>query len=761
MQTATPAFATAVVNQDQIIAYAVTVGFPATVPSTYGTFTDSVISIENDAQVTTSTPDGTLLLAGYPSAQPTIELSGHLNQPVGTVWNENQSVYWLFNPNDATSPMYRQTRAGLPITIQAGLYDGQSTPELITIFTGTIDTAVCSNGVVTLTCRDNRSTVTNQSMLPPVITFPPYNAGLTSQFAIDYLFRHASPAQYYSWPKQRTGCVLAVSMRSSIWPEVGSYASYTQAPGFGQGLYGTALVNTGGDAIVYSLATAIPATQTSFWIEGFVGPETELIVSNGPQQVVLAYGSGGLVLLVATASGNTQQNWSVAITGKHYVAAQVSWVQGSTSLTGTLYFDGISTPISLTAAAARTSATMPFGAVGANFSTNATTSIEGFQVTTESAGISNGAFTPTLLLDPSLNPLTALPDVTGQDSWATFQDIAAAENGIIGFNEVGIAFFKNRYTIDQTVAVRTVQSSKSLMTLDTSEQMSTVATHVQIPVNQIQINPLGGVWGATSVLTVPGNGSLVFTASTGNPVVNVQTPDIGFFPISGPGATTTWRGCTTADGTGAAVLTGIHINVVQLSATALSVTITNTNPFTVYLVQPAAYASTDAPTGVPFVSIAGQSITSTALTPDGTTTVQSTLYADAQWPPIGSGGAISNTQFGEILLQISSNNWLQSLPAALQFADDLISDLHQPRPLFTNMQIVCDPRIQLVDRITAVDPDMSLANTDVLLVGIHTSLGAGKWTQAIDSRAFYTPGTWILGDPGYSELGSTTYLLEP
>lgn len=761
MQTATPAFATAVVNQDQNIAYVVTVAFPVSVPSAYGTFTESVISIENDAQVTTSTPEGTLLLAGYPSAQPTIELSGLLNQPVGTVWKETQSVYWLFNPNDSTSPMYRQTRAGLPITIQAGLYDGQSTPELITIFTGTIDTAVCSNGVVTLTCRDNRSTITNQSKLPPVITSPPFNAGLTSQYAIDYLFRHASPAQYYSWPKQRTGCLLAVSMRSSIWPEVGSYASYTQAPGFGVGLYGTALVNTGGAEIVYTLTTAIASTQTSFWIEGFVGPETELIVSNGPQQVVLAYGSGGLVLLVVTASGNAQQNWGVSTSGKHYVAAQVHWSQGSTSLTGTLYFDGASLPISLTAPAARTAATMPFGGVASNLGTNANASVEGFQVTTESAGVPNGSFTPTLLLDPSLNPLTALPDVTGQDAWGTFQDIAAAENGIIGFNETGLAFFKNRYTIDQTVAVRTVQSSKSLLTLDSSEQMSTVATHVQVPVNQLTIAAPSNVWSVATILAIPPLGSLTFTATTQYPVVNVALTDSGFQPdppfvVAGD---TYWRACTTADGSGAAITTGITVTVVQLSATALQVTVTNANTIIAYLSNPPGSV---APEGLPSLVIGGQAVTSTnSLNTTGNTSVGGTLYADAQWPPIGSGGAVSNTQFGEILIQVPVNNWLQDLPTALQFADDLISDLHRPRPLFTNMQIVCDPRLQLVDRVMVSDPDMSQANTDVLLVGIHTSLGNGRWTQAIDSRAFYTPGSWILGDPGYSELGSTTYLLEP
>lgn len=763
MQTASGAFVAAVTNSDQLIEHQLTIAFPAG-SSSFQDVTRCLVSCELDRAITTTLPDGTTLISGFPSAQLTVVLSGMLNQNPGIPLNESQSIFWLCNPNDATSPMFRQDIIGLPIVWEEGLWDGDAAAELITEFTGVIDSIQLSNGVVTLTCLDNATLIRNQATLPPVITPAPYNSGLTGEYALDYLLRHSSPFACYTWPQQRPGCLLAVGMRSSIWPEVGSLVTRSEPYAFGTGLYGTALVNTsdssGEFALIYNLASPITSAQ-SVWIEGFVGQGVALWVQADflgfgypPQYVQIYYGASGIEFSTDTPSGQVTQTWSVSTTGTHYIACEVHWTPGSTAVTGTLYFDSTTHAISLTAADVRSVNPMGLGAVEVDSSFTGS-SVEGFQVTAESAGTPNNSFSPTAVMDPSLNPLTALPDVAGQTAWQVIQDIAAAEAGIAGFDELGIFRFKNRNTLAAVTSSRAITSTASLMSLDTLVQSSLIATHVQVPVNAVLIQPLNTVWNSPTPVAVPPGIVTVF-ATTTSPVVNVPAADSGYLPSVGATAGLSyWRGCTTADGTGAIVNKGITFTVTQLSATSLKITVTNTNSYVVYLVNSTFEAS--AYVGVPVLLVGGQAITSsTGQNLSGTVnTMRGTLFADAQWPP---GAAADNPNYGEILLQLTANGWVQDLPTAQLLANHLLSDLFRARPLIRNMATVNDPRTQLADRVTIVDPDVSQFNGDALLMGIQTQLDSGTRKQTIDARAWSRPGAWLLGVAGASELGVTTYL---
>lgn len=755
MQTASGAFAAAVTAEDGLVDYKVTVTLPSGVQVSYGDLTKSVVSIERDESVNTTLPGDTVsLISGYPSAIATIVLQGMLNQNAGVPLAEAQSVYWLFNANDPTSPTYRLQRAGLVITVQEGFWDGSAAAELVTTFTGTIDSVQTTGGTVTLTCRDNRSTVTGQATLPPVISLPPYNAGLTSQFAVDYLFRHASPKQYYSWPAPRLGCVLAVGCRSSTWAEVGTLnpnSSTTGPPVFGPGVFGSAL--TFGSNSWTTSTPILPANSMFIELCRAAMPGAVVVLLGSVSTTIeLAYGGVGVVeLIVTTTSGATVQSWSLASTGSHYIGLQLSWAVGSTSVSGTLYFDNTSQSVALTAKNAR-SATETFG-VAQLIADGAT---EGLQITSESFGASNDGFTPTLILDTngSLNALTALPDITGQDVWSVLQDIAAAENAVIGFsNATGLPFFLNRQTIANATSARTITSANSLINVDTLEQMSLCATHVQIPVNQLQITQGETVWQATSPITVQagGTGTVIYT-TTQNPVVAIAGTDSGYLGVSPNFANTYWRGCRTSDGTGAAVTTGISVTTVQTGPSALMITIKNTNPFPVFLVDPFGTPSQ----GQGTLFIGGQAVVSVQAA-EGAASTSGTIYADAQWPPARDGGAATNPDFGEILLQLPSNAWIQDPTSANFFAADLLSDFYLPRPLYRNSQWTPDPRLQMLDRVTLQDPDVSQVSNDVIIIGLRTTIAAGQYAQEGDVLACYAPGDWILDDPVYSILDVTTY----
>lgn len=746
MQTAGGGFAAAIGLNDQIVDYQVTLTLPSGVQASYGDVTKSTVSIDIARSITSDLPDGTSLIAGYSTASATVVLSGYLNQAAGVALVEAQSIYWLMNPNDSTSPMWRTTRGGLPITIKAGLWDGATAADLVTVFTGTVDICQCSEGVVTLVCRDQWSTMTNQATLPPVIENSPFNPALSSEYAIDYLARHASPKQYLSWPALETTCVLACSFRGGIWPEVGTLLlGGVESPLFGPGIYGTGSIPDTINNTLNTFSTSAPITAANKICGRFL--------SSGPNVILQHRDTTGLVLLeiqrnsgvlfvdTQTAGGTAFQSITVVDTALE-IEYSLSWPNSSTSVTGTVWVNGTAHTISFTADNSRPNTNPITNIVTYGY-------LEGLQIFSTSSYATKYPFVPTMLLDTngSLNVITALPDVVGQSAAGAMQTIAQAENAVVYFDETGILRFVNRNSIKLQSSARSITSTTSLASLDSLEQMSLCATHIQVPVNQLTIGPVGYVWAASTVLAVSGGTPLTFTATTTSISLGISTTDWGYYVAGTTGAgLTTWQACTTPDGLGSPLTSGITVTVVQTSATQLQVTITNSNAYTAYLVTPNGVTGpVSSFAGSPALVIGGKSVT----------TVNGSIAADSQFP---YQNAVSNTTFGEVLLQVSSNDWLQDLPTAQNLASDLLDDLHYPKPLLRNVSIVADPRLQLLDRVTIVDPDVTQINSDVLAIGIEMQMSDGAWTQSLDARAWARPGAWILGQAGSSELGSTTFV---
>jgi len=101
---------------------------------------------------------------------------------------------------------------------------------------------------------------------------------------------------------------------------------------------------------------------------------------------------------------------------------------------------------------------------------------------------------------------------------------------------------------------------------------------------------------------------------------------------------------------------------------------------------------------------------------------------------------------------------MQDLTAAQALAGGLLIDLYKPRPLWRNVQVVPDLSLQLADLVTVIDPVTTKVDGTALIVGAHMTASGGDWSQTLDLRATGTPGSWILGVAGKSELGVTTYL---
>jgi hypothetical protein len=730
----------------------------------------AVESLTVDRQTVTDMPDGTRLITGYPSAEAQMTLSGLVSTT-----DASKTIAWLLNPNEPTSPMYRYDALGSLIVIKAGLaLPGSATPEQFTIFTGYLDdyTVDTQAGTATLVALDPRTKLTGSPVVPSVFDdgsnpFPT----LYSQFALDYMLRTRG---ILSWPARRTGCVLAAGMRGNAAAEVGALTAFTPGAGttlpinfvhptpqtFALGGTGWGMGATIG-AATYTLGSAVPVASPLF-IEFF---QSTTPSAGGGVVTVSDPVSGAFIRVRNDATGWVTVSFSTDGTGPNttdltpsvpdaagYVGVQASWV--GTAISVTVRRGGTTTTASGTAGS-RPAVTFTRGVVASNNFSSACY-LEGVQVTTESGGSSsfNDTFTPTAVLGLSLNAITVNPDLTGADIWASIQQIAEAEAGVGGFDELGVFRFINRDTIRTAASVRTVTPTYSLKTLQQQTGNSFVRNHIQVPVTAVAVQPYSVVWAAPSAIYIGPSGTYSTIVTTDNPVVGLGTT-CGVIPSGGLVSGSGYRAAKNPDATVA--VSNLRMSVAQTGPTTIQVTVINPNGYGVYLISPTGAGFPAGSDGIPMLQVGGRFVLPAGTNADTTITTPGGVIADWQWPPAVEGGAVTNPR-GELLLAPPSNPWIQSLTNAQVLAQALGEDLYQPKPLWRNVQIVADPRLQLVDRVTITDPVTSKINDDARIFGVHTILSETDWSMNLDLRSLSTPGGWLIGMTGRSEIGATTYI---
>jgi hypothetical protein len=418
MLTASGAFDLVMAGRDMRVAGVFTLDLPV---AGY-TFTKALKSISLDASNQTDLPDAVRDTVGFGTMGGSATFAG----PVG----QGLMAYELLNPDNPSSPIYRQTIKGALVTWSAGVrVRGSAAPETPLAFTGRVtsynvdhDNKTITLGMVDLTVDWGQT-----PDIAPVITEPPYNSGLTSEFAMDQLVRFYEGAS--TWPAQRPQCVLAVGMRGTMWPEVGSLADSATIggdqliPSFGPGAFGTALTgltttdtSTGYANLVYILTSGDIGTSVflEFWVTGLNADSQHFFsfapAAGGFNELNLSVESTGITASVVGFGGTNTYTWATPIDGgTHYIAARfvVPPVGGSTS-SATLYLD----------AASQATGTLHWGgprdsgAINSLWlSTTSQGTLEAVQVTLETAPVRNNTFVPVAVLDPSLNPLTVVPAI--------------------------------------------------------------------------------------------------------------------------------------------------------------------------------------------------------------------------------------------------------------------------------------------------------------------------------------------------------------
>jgi hypothetical protein len=724
----------------------------------------SIESLSIEASITTDMPDGTRLAAGYPAMQATFTLSGMVDQT-----NEKMTAAWLFGlyavPGVVASPLLRKSVLGAAVTIDLGAPPvGTTTVEYVRKFTGTVDSLTIDpiSGTVAFTCIDMRNKLRTIPALPGVITAPPFNAGLTSEFAIDALLRAATKGAYSSWPAARANCVLAVGFRSSMWPDIGALDSGIQpVPTFSPGKFGTglhSLLLPGASFGQALLDLAAPITGTSVFMEFWtttVGPSDQLQI--GIQSVFLTdqawltVTGSGITLTVSSSGTNNTQNWSVPVlgSGSHHIGLRLTMpAVGGTTWTATLYVDGTpnATNANITLATARTSASFVYAFVGM-VTRSVAIALEALQITTESGSpVGNFGFVPKAILEPSLNALQIVPSVeAGTDPWNIIQQIADAELGVAGFDEAGLFHFYNRNTIRARPVSLTLTATTDLKSLQMTSDASAVVNHVTVPYTAWSFGKRGLIYTLADIWSVAPRSTKVFPISIDGTVGSIDVtasvlPD-GHTVSDGA---SWYRASTTAAGN--APHPGITVTIGTNSSGPI-VTITNPSTQWAYLVDPATYTDTNlVSAGQPSLWIGGIAATAS-----------DEVTVDYQYPDIANGGAASSPR-GDVALAVASDPWIQDGASAARLALDLLIDLYLPRPNFDALDIVPDWRLQLLDRVRIQDFVASGVDEYAQIWGWSITFDASTWGMTVDARTVTSPGQWILGVAGRSELGATTYI---
>jgi hypothetical protein len=569
-------------------------------------------------------------------------------------------------------------------------------------------------------------------------------------------------------------------MHGSLWPEVGSidltkdvlYGAYDgvnppQPPTWAPGLFAGQVPQTS----FSSAQAAVPfTTGSSILVEGWVETDAaahSTLATWHAMNGVNTNESAVEFQLQSDASGHLRvsvvsirRNSGGFVTGgpTAYSTAAAGWHQvtvwflftGAATATVTVWLDGVlQSPINLTGLSA-------WSHNGTEVFLSAISPVDSWQATVGEASPLPVVFQPGAVLDASLNPLTAIPDVAGVDVWSVVQQIAEAEQGVAGFDETGIFRFYNRDTLHNAVSVRTVTPTYSLKTLNQELGLSFIVNRVQIPVNALQVQPFSTVWSATDVIAVAPNSTYSTVVTTNSPVVNVALTT-SVIPSGGLTLNMSgYRASRRSDGGNGAV-SNLTMTVTQLSPSTIAVSVRNPNNFYAFLCSPSGAGFPASSNGLPALSIGGQNVTSSGTATDLTSASSGSQLVDVQFPAAQDGGAASSPR-GEKLLLLASNPWIQDTVAATAFANSLLQDLYKPRPLWRDVQIVADPTLQLTDRITVIDPETTMISDDAYIFGVHTTVSATSWDQTLDLRSISTPGGWLLGVPGRSELGVATYV---
>jgi hypothetical protein len=731
-----------------------------------GSFTDAdsdlsadVVSVDLNRDLTTDLPPQAKLFSGAAAAEATITLAHR--DPAG---DPAKHGAWYYSPLNSASPLFGYRRKGAPAILELGFVTANG-PEYVTVLTGSVRSLQVTSGgrIAVMRVADRSETMRKQVTLPMVLADGDLTGalaikrpGLNTTFLADWVARKCG---YYASPPQRASCKMSVTHHGSGYPEVGalqhhqgangSKLSYSPTPTFPTAAKWVQAVNTDGSSgqEITIIMGGASSTSTNnggeFLWEGWRKFNSTAVdqplfiayITGASEPYVSAFWQQSTSRFTCTFSravadtehstGTSGPSVSPGTSAWHYWAVQVSFT--STGADVTFRYDGTTTgPVNV--------ATSSFTGVG-NLNTvgiargKISLFSDGFfdglseadQVTSESTTSTwNNAFVPTAEIHASANidnRLVATPAAV-EEGWTLFQQIAESEFATAGFDELGKLFYwpRDRWTTaPYTTSQRTLSSSTALTELETVEAIDQVRNRIVLRAKVPEVLDSSTVWKLGSVVAVNASSSKVIWVSLDEPVGNVDT---SFLYGTALGSSRYLAG-DMPNGQGNQV-SNLTIAAEVLSPTSIKLTVTNPNGFRVWLT---ADENASAPySGKPYLWLDAQ------LVHFGVEATTSNERAEAT-------SSTSITNYGEFLLELEDSDFRQDGDDIQVIANDLRDDLADPGPALSDVPIVGDPRLQLGDRVTIVDPEGLAMSADFHLAKCDLSFADGKLSGVISLRS--------------------------
>jgi hypothetical protein len=306
------------------------------------------------------------------------------------------------------------------------------------------------------------------------------------------------------------------------------------------------------------------------------------------------------------------------------------------------------------------------------------------------------AYDPPATVDRSALRLDGIVAAPAAQGWQILTELAAAEQGAVYLDADGRPHYSTRGHLVQPAAQivqRTVDAATDMFDLALDVDLARVANVVSCGYQPVVVAVQVPAWSlAETVVIQPSHSAVLLVTTSG--LVTTQREVVGHVNTIYNGT-----GVSTPIGTGFA---GPYpVTVDYLSDTTAIITITNSSSVIAYVVD------TD---GQPDLVLKADTIS------QGGSGGDEVVFVDL--------GSVAKYEAQPMSLPV--NRWVQNRSMAGGLAMASLGDLAAPQPVFAEVPIPGDPRLQPYDRLRLVDPDNTELALDVWYVGgTHTFDPAG------------------------------------
>jgi hypothetical protein len=729
-----------------------------------------VQSVELDRSITSDVPDEASLVTGFIATETTLTL--------GSDDLSNKEVIEFFSAVNPASPLYLKERIGSRLKVGLDFFTSAGVERIMQMDGGRLRTVTLNRGEqqVILVSLDRREDLRSEATYPTVVADDnstllgvSKRAGLNAQWLIDYLLRKAG---YYASPPVRASCILAVTMHGSAYPEVGSLV-YVHVMDAGSNIVGPAAFAAGSTGLLavryldpdgaelrlqYTLAKTAPTvTGSSLFLQCWLQAVSASLIALPRMEDEGAFNfadiripADGSVTVQVFRDGFTSGVVTVAAAGsfprdgaEHYLGASFTYT--STGGTARIRIGSADFSAAFTVGGGSTGG--PLTQITQYDPGSPDYRLRDLQVTTEPyvSTMWDNAFTPTAILDSSSNELTATAPTPGQDVWNCLKDLADAEQGIIQFTEDGIFRFWNSNHMLSQPAVATLQVDVKDLQLE--ESIDTVRNRINVPVRPLRVKKPGWVWSSPTAYKISANDKTTIWATWEDGSVPYNISTVWNYLSAGETGHSGYRATTAADGTGA-VVSNLHATI-TIFQNSVKIVVRNPNVFKVWLVNPSGMTDDQ---GSPGVYLWGQIVSPDPKSVDNTP-------SDTGFGNITYVDNVSIQSYGEQVLDMNENKWVQSSATGQALAELVGSRLRHPMLTIINLTIKGRPELQLGDRVLIVDSSAGSTkmSANFWIVGITSNWAKDNGLEQTLTLRGYA-GFWLLGVAGQSEIGQTTFV---